>query len=172
MQTPNTNGMTSEEQAIAEATPMHLPGPEPKAAKAKKTAKTKPAAKPAGKIKSRPANKTAAAGKIGKKSVPPNKTAAAKPAKKAAKQAEAKKPGRTSGKAKKPATGAESRPEGVRERTWSLMQRKDGVTEREVCEALGWKKAGATISRAVKAAPFKVVKSKAENGRTVYSAAK
>ena len=129
----------------------------PKPAKARKTAKAKPAAKPAG--------------KIGKKSALPNKTAAAKPAKKAAKQAEAKKPGRTTGKAKKPATGAESRPEGVRERIWKMMQRKDGVTEREVCEALGWKKAGATISRAVKAAPFKVVKSKAENGRTVYSAA-
>lgn len=73
-------------------------------------------------------------------------------------------------KAAAPAPASAKPAEGVRERIWKLMQRKTGTTEREVCAELGWKKAGATISRAIKAAPFKVAKTKDESGRTRYVA--
>lgn len=56
----------------------------------------------------------------------------------------------------------------VKERIWALISRPEGATEREVCEALGgWKKAGATIGRAIKAADFGVRKEK-DGGRTRY----
>ena len=51
-----------------------------------------------------------------------------------------------------------------------MIQRDAGVTEREVCEALGWKKAGATIGRAIKAAPF-AVKKERDGSRARYYAA-
>lgn len=51
------------------------------------------------------------------------------------------------------------------------MRREKGTSEREVCDELGgWKKAGATISRAIKTAPFAVRKERGEDGRTRYFA--
>lgn len=98
--------------------------------------------------------------------------AAAKPAAEPAKQAEAAPADKTAGRKKAGSTAAKTagaKPEGVRETIWRLMQRKNGCNEREVCAELGgWKKAGATISRAIKAAPFAVRKERGEDGRTRY----
>jgi len=112
-----------------------------KAAKPAKPA-AKSAAKPAKQAKTKPATK-----------------AAAKPAKPAAKPA---KPARETIAAIGTATG-------VKAKILALIQRSTGATEREVCEALGWKKAGATIGRAIKTAPFNVRKER-EDGRTRYFA--
>jgi hypothetical protein len=98
---------------------------------------------------------------------------AGKPGRSAAKQGKAKPAGRTSRKPSPPAVASRKRSgEGqpsVRETIWRLMQRKDGVSEREVCDELGWKKAGATISRAIKAAAFKVRKERID-GKVRYIA--
>jgi hypothetical protein len=99
---------------------------------------------------------------------------AAKPARKAAKQGKAPAATKTGRKAKAPATAGRKAASGEVSPTFAtihrLMQRKDGCNEREVCEALGgWKKAGATISRAIKAAPFAVRKERVD-GRTRYFA--
>ena len=104
------------------------------------------------------------------------KKTAAKPARKPAKQGKAKTAAKTAPAKKRGSTAARAvrkpagdKPESVRETIWRLIQRKEGCNEREVCEELGgWKKAGATISRAIKAAPFKVRKERGADGRTRY----
>jgi hypothetical protein len=97
---------------------------------------------------------------------------AAKAARKPAKQGKAAKPGRSSRKAqpRSSGSGADRKPSPTFETIFRLMQRKNGTSEPEVCEALGWKAAGATISRAVRTAPFKVRKERVD-GRTRYFAA-
>jgi hypothetical protein len=132
-----TADITAPEPAIVE------PPPAAKARKMNHPAKGSPAAKAAGKNAAETRARKAAA-------EPVNGELA--DGLKAARKAEAK--------AEKPAT--------VKERIWALISRPEGVTEREVCEALGgWKKAGATIGRAIKAADFEVRKEK-DAGRTRY----
>jgi hypothetical protein len=98
---------------------------------------------------------------------------AGKPGRKPAKQGEAPPAGRTSRKPSPPAVASRKRSGdgagSVRETIWRLMRRKEGVSEREVCDELGWKKAGATISRAIKAAAFKVRKERVD-GKLRYIA--
>lgn len=67
-------------------------------------------------------------------------------------------------------TGAKA-PTGAKATILAMIARKGGVSEPEVCQALGWPRAGGTISRAIKVAPFAVVKVKGEDGRTRYCAA-
>jgi hypothetical protein len=68
--------------------------------------------------------------------------------------------------------GARLRPlRGAKATIIDMIAAKGGVTEPEICKALGWARAGATISRAIKLAPFKVAKAKDEDGRTRYSRA-
>jgi hypothetical protein len=67
-------------------------------------------------------------------------------------------------------TGAKA-PTGSKAMILAMIARDGGVSEPEVCAALGWPRAGGTISRAIKLATFKVVKVKGEDGRTRYCAA-
>jgi hypothetical protein len=92
---------------------------------------------------------------------------AARPAKAPAKAA---KPAKTT-KAQAPVETASKAPTGAKATILAMIARKGGVSEKEVCEKLGWAAAGATISRAIKLATFKVVKVKGEDGRTRYCAA-
>jgi hypothetical protein len=112
------------------------------------------------------ASRKAASGKAAKP--------AAKPARKAAKQEKAPAATKTGRKAKAPATAGRKAASGDISPSHAtihrLMQRKNGCNEPEVCEALGWKAAGATISRAVKTAPFSIRKERVD-GRTRYFAA-
>lgn len=73
-------------------------------------------------------------------------------------------------KAAKPAKQPATEATGVKAEILKLMQRKNGVSEREVCEKLNWAKAGATISRAIKLAPFKVAKERGDDGKMRYIA--
>jgi hypothetical protein len=72
----------------------------------------------------------------------------------------------------KPAT------EGVQTATGAKMQiitmiasTKGGVSPGEIAKALGWPRAGGTISRAIKLAPFKVAKARDAEGVLRYSRA-
>lgn len=58
----------------------------------------------------------------------------------------------------------------VIQRIQEMMKQPNGVSEPEVCEALNWKAAGATIMRAIKAADFEVRKFKGDDRRTRYAA--
>lgn len=69
------------------------------------------------------------------------------------------------------ANGDAKAPTGAKATILAMIARKGGVSEPEVCQALGWPRAGGTISRAIKVAPFAVKKVKGEDGRTRYCAA-
>ena len=99
----------------------------------------------------------------------------AKAAKKAAKPVKApvkaKAPAKAA-KADKPVVSGETKaPTGAKATILAMIAAPGGVSEKEVCAALGWPRAGGTISRAIKLAPFKVVKVKGDDGRTRYRAA-
>ena len=86
------------------------------------------------------------------------------PAAKPAKAAKAVKPA-------KPVETAPKAPGGAKATILAMIAAKGGTTERDVAKALGWPRAGGTISRAIAAASFTVRKEKGEDGRTVYSRA-
>jgi hypothetical protein len=73
--------------------------------------------------------------------------------------------------AAKPVEPAAKAPGGAKATILAMIAAKGGTTERDVAKALGWPRAGGTISRAIAAAPFAVVKTKGDDGRTVYSRA-
>ena len=139
----------------------------------------------------RPETGTAAAPKIGEPApaIPEKPTARGKPkpepaaktaTTKAAKPAPAARPAKPGAKGKvtaatpavkdepKAANLTREKKATVKERIWALIDRPQGVSEPEVCEALGWQRAGATIGRAVKAAPWPVRKERGDDGRMRY----
>jgi hypothetical protein len=103
---------------------------------------------PAGK----PASKVAKAGKA------PAATTKPAPAAKPAKASE------TAG------NGDAKAPTGAKGKIIAMIDAsKAGVSAAEVCKALGWVRAGATIGRAIKLAPFKVAKVRDADGVLRYS---
>ena len=104
------------------------------------------------------------AAKAASKPVAPAKAAAAtnKPAK-AAKPAKASE---TAG------NGGAKAPTGAKGKIIAMIDAsKAGVSAGEIAKALGWPKAGGTISRAIKLAPFKVAKARDGEGVLRYSRA-
>jgi hypothetical protein len=102
-------------------------------------------------------------------------TAAAKPVAKVAKAGKASaattKPAKAAKPAKasaKPATDGVKAPTGAKATIIAMIERKDGASAAEVCKKLGWVKAGATIGRAIKLAPFKVRKERDADGALRY----
>lgn len=150
-----------DEPIVGPAAPVEPAAPE--------AAKQEEAAKPG--RSSRSAKPRATAGRKAASGKP------AKPAKPAARKAA--KPGKdrsatkTGRKAKAPATGGRSaasgEPSQTHQKIHALIRRKNGASEPEVSAELGWKKSGATISRAIRSAPFKVRKERVD-GRTRYFA--
>lgn len=73
-------------------------------------------------------------------------------------------------KAAKAATASEKpAATGVKAKIIAMIDRKGGVSAAEVCKALGWARAGATIGRAIKLASFKVAKVRDADGVLRYS---
>jgi hypothetical protein len=71
--------------------------------------------------------------------------------------------------AAKPAASGAKAPGGAKATILAMIAADGGTTERDVAKALGWPRAGGTISRAIAAAPFKVAKVKGDDGRTRYA---
>ena len=128
---------------------------------------TKPVAKRAAKVAPKgplEAALKAKAAKAARKPVAPAKPSAAatKPAK-AAKAATASETAGNGGA--KATTGAKGKIIAM------IDASKAGVSAGEIAKALGWPKAGGTISRAIKLAPFKVAKARDAEGVLRYSRA-
>lgn len=98
----------------------------------------------------------------------PSKVAKAGKAKVAAtKPAPAAKPAKASETA---GNGDAKAPTGAKGKIIAMIDAsKAGVSAAEVCKALGWVRAGATIGRAIKLAPFKVAKVRDADGVLRYS---
>jgi hypothetical protein len=62
-------------------------------------------------------------------------------------------------------------PNGAKGRIIAMIAAEGGTSAAEVCKALGWVRAGATIGRAIKLAPFKVAKVRDADGVLRYSRA-
>ncbi len=78
------------------------------------------------------------------------------------------KPAKPAKASAKPATDGVKAPTGAKATIIAMIERKDGASAAEVCKKLGWVKAGATIGRAIKLAPFKVRKERDGDGVLRY----
>jgi hypothetical protein len=100
---------------------------------------------------------------------------ASKPAKPAKPSAAATKPAKAPKAATasaKPATEGAKAPTGAKGKIIAMIDAsKAGVSPGEIAKALGWPRAGGTISRAIKLAPFKVAKARDAEGVLRYSRA-
>jgi hypothetical protein len=79
-------------------------------------------------------------------------------------------------KAEKPAPVADAKAEkpaatGAKAKIVAMIAAEGGTSAAEVCKALGWARAGATIGRAIKLAGFKVAKVRDADGVLRYSRA-
>ena len=76
-------------------------------------------------------------------------------------------------KANKPAATETKAPTGAKATVLAMIQKagKVGVSAAEIAKALGWPRAGGTISRAIKAASFPVAKVRDGEGVLRYSVA-
>jgi uncharacterized membrane protein len=72
----------------------------------------------------------------------------------------------------KPATGVVQTATGAKMQIITMIaSTKGGVSAAEIAKTLGWPRAGGTISRAIKLAPFKVAKARDAEGVLRYSRA-
>jgi hypothetical protein len=135
---------------------------------ASKAAKTKPSLKTVAKATTKVLDKPTKAGAAkpltldGKVVLPAAYLAKVEAGKASAKPA---KPAKASAK---PATDGVKAPTGAKATIIAMIERKDGASAAEVCKKLGWVKAGATIGRAIKLAPFKVRKERDADGVLRY----